>query len=294
MTTAAVVPAAFAAAVERGVLADSTLFVAPSRRRLREAALAAAALVLGRDDPASHPDFVLLDPEALGVDGLRVEHVAHRKDGVPSLEDALRYRPRLGGRRVAVLLDADLMLADAQGALLKTAEEPPPDTHLVLTATDPSALLPALRSRCRLLRLPPLDPEAARGRLAALGLADEEAALLTRAVGSAEAVEDLTDDERAFLLERAPAFARWLAGADPEAGWLAADEAPGRLAEQRRRAILLLQAALGWSLAARPDRPPAEVDPLLEALGDLRGNVTPTLVLGRLRRRLIQTGVRSA
>lgn len=57
-------------------------------------------------------------------------------------------------RKVGIIHDADRMNAEAQNALLKTLEEPPPATMLILTTGNPSALLPTTRSRCQMLRLP--------------------------------------------------------------------------------------------------------------------------------------------
>ena len=57
-------------------------------------------------------------------------------------------------RKFGVIFDADRMNVEAQNALLKTLEEPPPETTMILTAANPSALLPTTRSRCQLLPLP--------------------------------------------------------------------------------------------------------------------------------------------
>lgn len=57
-------------------------------------------------------------------------------------------------RKFGLIHDADRMNSEAQNALLKTLEEPPPETTMILTAANPSALLPTTRSRCQLLELP--------------------------------------------------------------------------------------------------------------------------------------------
>lgn len=59
-----------------------------------------------------------------------------------------------GGGRVVLLLDADTMNIAAQNAFLKTLEEPGQDLYLVLTATQPSKLLPTVRSRLQTYRVP--------------------------------------------------------------------------------------------------------------------------------------------
>ncbi len=60
-------------------------------------------------------------------------------------------------RKIGIIHDADRMNDEAQNALLKTLEEPPPRTLLILTTGNPSALLPTTRSRCQILRLPELQ-----------------------------------------------------------------------------------------------------------------------------------------
>jgi len=63
-----------------------------------------------------------------------------------------------GGRRVAIIDSADEMNPNAANALLKLLEEPPPRVTLLLIAHQPARLLPTIRSRCRDLRLQPLQP----------------------------------------------------------------------------------------------------------------------------------------
>ena len=64
-----------------------------------------------------------------------------------------------GGRRVVIVDSADEMNTSAANALLKMLEEPPARTTLLLVSHQPSRLLPTIRSRCRILRLSPLEPD---------------------------------------------------------------------------------------------------------------------------------------
>ncbi len=84
----------------------------------------------------------------------RTEIVA---DDVRPIGDFLRRTAAEGGWRVVILDDADLLNRHAGNALLKILEEPPPRAVLVLVSSTPGRLLPTIRSRCRLLRLAPLD-----------------------------------------------------------------------------------------------------------------------------------------
>ncbi len=58
-----------------------------------------------------------------------------------------------GGAKVALIHEADRMRKEAANAFLKTLEEPPPDTYLILLTTRPNSMLPTIRSRCLSVRL---------------------------------------------------------------------------------------------------------------------------------------------
>jgi len=70
---------------------------------------------------------------------------------IRALQNALRLRSTEGGRRAAVIADAEWMNQEAQNALLRILEEPPPDTTLILVTTTSAGLLATVRSRCQRL-----------------------------------------------------------------------------------------------------------------------------------------------
>ncbi len=75
------------------------------------------------------------------------------------------YRSAAAGKKVFVILDAEKMNDESANALLKTLEEPPSRTMLILTTTQPGQLLPTLLSRCQHIRLSQLTGEEIRNRL---------------------------------------------------------------------------------------------------------------------------------
>jgi DNA polymerase-3 subunit delta' len=88
------------------------------------------------------------------------------------------FKPYEGRRRVVVIDDAQAMNHQAQNALLKTLEEPPPSAVLVLVTPAPGSLLPTIRSRCQPLRLQPLGIGLMRRHLQeTCGMSAEEARL---------------------------------------------------------------------------------------------------------------------
>lgn len=95
-----------------------------------------------------------------------------------------------GGPRVVIVDAADEMNASAANALLKMLEEPPVLTTLLLVSHQPTALLPTIRSRCRVLRLAPLGAQDMQAALAQAGTdlpdnPDQLAALAAGSVGGA-------------------------------------------------------------------------------------------------------------
>jgi DNA polymerase III subunit delta' len=104
-----------------------------------------------------------------------------------------------GQRRVLRVVAADRMNEAAQNAFLKILEEPPPSVVWVLEASDESALLDTIVSRCRRLDVVPWGPDAlAELAVRELGVEDDRAAELARAsLGSPERLRDLADPELA-------------------------------------------------------------------------------------------------
>jgi DNA polymerase-3 subunit delta' len=100
----------------------------------------------GRSGPllrhvGDHPDLLWVER---GVQDTRV-----RIGQIRALQQALRLRSEAGGRRAAVVADAEWLNAEAQNALLRLLEEPPPRTSLVLVASHAASLLATVRSRCQ-------------------------------------------------------------------------------------------------------------------------------------------------
>jgi DNA polymerase-3 subunit delta' len=87
-------------------------------------------------------------------------------DDVRRVADFLHLTPAEGGWRVVVLDGAEDLNRNAANALLKVLEEPPARAVLLLVCSAAGRLLPTLRSRCRRLRLGPLDDDSLAALLA--------------------------------------------------------------------------------------------------------------------------------
>jgi len=142
------------------------------------------------------------------ADLLTVERVMNEKtkrmktqiavEDVRKITGFMSLTPAEGGWRVVVVDGAEEMNASSANALLKVLEEPPPRAILLLVCAAPGRLLPTIRSRCRRLRLSPLD-DASMGSLLARYLpgmaADERGRLVTLAEGSPGRALMLPEDE---------------------------------------------------------------------------------------------------
>lgn len=78
---------------------------------------------------------------------------------------SLSLKPYEGQRKVMLIWMAEKLNAEAANKLLKILEEPPPDTIFLLLSDDPSAILPTIRSRTRIMALDPLSDEELIGDL---------------------------------------------------------------------------------------------------------------------------------
>jgi DNA polymerase-3 subunit delta' len=115
----------------------------------------------------AHPDFALLrrefNPKTKAFFGdIRV-------DEVRAALKVFQFSAGSGGWRIALVDSADDLNTSSANALLKTIEEPPPRSLILLIAHRPGRVLPTIRSRCRRLALEPLAPAEIGEVVAGLG-----------------------------------------------------------------------------------------------------------------------------
>lgn len=124
-----------------------------------------------------------------------------------NLEREANFLPYEGEARVFIVEDADRLNDSSSNALLKTLEEPPSTTHLILLTARPAQLFATIRSRCQLFRFSPLAPEEISGFLVSeRGQSKEDADLLARISGGSlgRAIETRLDEykeARSAMLE---------------------------------------------------------------------------------------------
>lgn len=103
-----------------------------------------ASLPLLVDFPSlHHPDVLLVEPDPSIT-------IAQIRD----LKTWLARKPYQAKTKLALLLQAHTLTLPAQHALLKSLEEPPPETMIILATNQPDSLIPTIHSRCQLINLP--------------------------------------------------------------------------------------------------------------------------------------------
>jgi DNA polymerase-3 subunit delta' len=212
-----------------------------------------------------HPNHLRIVPETHFL----------RIDEIRALKEELSLKAFSDRPRAAILVPADRMTPQAANALLKTLEEPPPGTHLLLVAHRVSQVMPTIVSRCQRIPFFPLPAETVGEILAGLPEAEGRsgaeirlaAALSGGSPGRAAAILPELSDERgtwlSLLAKRSPREA--IAFAET---WKAGGDSPGRLAAPlslaRDLSLLssgegadIMNADLREELEALSSRPPA-------------------------------------
>lgn len=161
-------------------------------------------------EAGTHPDLLTVEKPAdknfIPLDAFLGDKDHRMQEG---LCHDIGLRPFRGGRRVAIIDDADYLNAEGANCLLKTLEEPPPKSVMILIGTSPDRQLPTVRSRSQIIRFRPLTIDAAARLIRDQGLADDERSarrLATMCDGSLERARRLADpafaDFRRSLYDR--------------------------------------------------------------------------------------------
>lgn len=154
----------------------------------------------------THPDvFFISCPEGKREIPVDLLLGPPEKRGKMGLCYDLSHTPMAGGRKVAIIDDAEMLNETGANALLKTLEEPPPHSVIVLISSSMDAVLPTIRSRCQVLRFNPLpDSQVAEILLQTKSTVDPQQAALAAASseGSVQIAVSLLAEEAIQLRNR--------------------------------------------------------------------------------------------
>ena len=124
-------------------------------------------------DSENHPDLFLINKEKI-----LLRHITFRKNkwddekGYRNVNDFLSITPSIAQNKVAIILNAQTMNDESQNALLKSLEEPAPNTFIILTTNRPKSLLQTIYSRCQVINIPQLSTNKLNEWLISKGISD--------------------------------------------------------------------------------------------------------------------------
>jgi DNA polymerase-3 subunit delta' len=182
-------------------------------------------------DHGLHPDVLLIEPEGQNI---KVEQIRQ-------LQRELAYRPYEGKRRVCILTAADRMAPHIPNTLLKTLEEPPLHTVIILLANNSKFILPTILSRCQPIRFHPLPiPLVSKWLREGSGFDEAEAHLLA-SLSEGSPGKALEIQEEIRQIPREELLKEWLGlkalSFERIGSWV------GSLPSQRENLVLILEVA---------------------------------------------------
>ena len=194
----------FTRAVEANRLAHGFLFTGPPgvgkklfAKELAKALLCEAPGATSRHamsapgcrlaEPETHPDLV--------ITGMPKDKHEFPIKVMQELCLNLSLKPARGRSRVAIVDDADFLNEESANCFLKTLEEPPPGSLLILLGTDADRQLPTIRSRCQQVKFETLPDDQITALLRELGVTDQHLVgrIVRLAQGSPGLARDLSD-----------------------------------------------------------------------------------------------------
>ena len=124
-------------------------------------------------NPLNHPDLFILDK-----DKILLHHITYREDkwddekGQRNVNDFLSVTPSIAINKVALIFNAQTMNKAAQNALLKSLEEPAPNTYIIFTTDRPKSLYETIYSRCQVINIPNISQSTIDEWLIKNGISD--------------------------------------------------------------------------------------------------------------------------
>ena len=97
----------------------------------------------------NNPDFLYIEPDG---NNIKIEQIRY-------LQRKIQEKPIISNRKVYIINDADKMTTEAQNCLLKTLEEPPEYSTIILIGSNQNLFLNTIKSRCMIISFKPIEAE---------------------------------------------------------------------------------------------------------------------------------------
>ena len=143
-------------------------------------------------DAGVHPDFLPILPEGGQI---RIEEIR-------AIDDVLSLKAFEGRKKIVIVDDADTMNPYAANAFLKTLEEPPEDSLIILISSNPDRLPDTIRSRCSRVNFTPLSYAACRKVIETAIMKRSAANLQKKSRSAKNSPSSMLSDSRLSLLVR--------------------------------------------------------------------------------------------
>ncbi len=139
-------------------------------------------------DSDTHPDFHHIYKELIQLNS---DSQKRKRQAIDLPIDVIRdfliakvqLKPTLSASKIFIVSEAEKLNPESQNALLKTLEEPPNGSFVILLCTKLDNLLPTTRSRCQIVHFGPLSDEKIIEKLSASGVNKQEAKFWARLTG---------------------------------------------------------------------------------------------------------------
>ena len=125
----------------------------------------------------NHPDFFILDKEKILLRHITFRKTEKKEDwdedlGERNVNEFLSTTPSIAINKVALILNAQTMDKEPQNAILKSLEEPSPNTYIIITSDRSKALYQTIYSRCQTITIPPISNSILDDWLLSQGITD--------------------------------------------------------------------------------------------------------------------------
>ena len=150
----------------------------------------------------NHPDYFYLNK-----DKVLIHHITYRKNkwddekGQRNINDFLSMTPSIAKNKVAVITNAQTMNDEGQNALLKSLEEPSPNTYIIMITDRPKSLLNTIYSRCQVINIPALRISDLNDWLISKGVTDVNATDFPSFISPLKIINDLENNNHLIFKE---------------------------------------------------------------------------------------------
>ena len=148
----------------------------------------------------SHPDLFIVDK-----DKIILRHITYRKSqkkedwdeelGERNVNNFLSMSSSISRNKVVILFNAETMNPQSQAAILKTLEEPSPNSYIIFTTNRPKSLFKTIYSRCQVINIPNLTESSLNDWLSKNGISDLNSNHFPSFITPLNILEDIQNDQ---------------------------------------------------------------------------------------------------